>query len=204
LEEANFTSTGALVAMFLNYNYSIGELSFADLNLPYTLFTSLIGVAHNYISEIGVAYANYSNRSSIYSIWLKGSINQNAILSALQAVNASYTQKEVNGNNVTFAELGKNITFCSWYSNGWIKNIVFKNGSCLSLIVKNYTNPLPNSPAFTKIENFVPNNTVLLADYKAYYFPTNSPSAARIFSILECCYCAKHQSKSGKPCLAMV
>ncbi|MFP3288907.1 MAG: CARDB domain-containing protein [Candidatus Micrarchaeota archaeon] len=182
LKEANLTSVGALVATFLYYNYSINELNFADLNLPYTLFTSLIGIAHNYISDIGVAYANYSNGSSIYSIWLEGSINQNAILSALQAVNASYTQKEVNGNNVTLAELGKNITLCSWYSNGWIKNIVYKNGSCLSLIDKNYTNPLPNNPAFTKMENFMPNNTVLLADYKAYYFPTNSPYAARILA----------------------
>jgi len=182
LEEANLTSIGALVATFLNYNYSISELSFADLNLPYTLFTSLIGIAHNYISEIGVAYANYSNGSSIYSIWLRGSINQNAILSALQAVNASYTQKEVKGNNVTFAELGKNITLCSWYSNGWIKNIVYKNGVCLDLIDKNYTNPLPSNPAFTKMESFMPNNTALLADYKAYYFPTNSPSAARILA----------------------
>jgi len=95
LKEANLTSTGALLATFLDYNYSISELNFADLNLPYTLFTSLIGIAHNYISEIGVAYANYSNGSSIYSIWLKGSINQNAILSALEAVNASYIQKEL-------------------------------------------------------------------------------------------------------------
>jgi len=95
------------LSTFFDYNYSISELNFADLNLPYTLFTSLIGIAHNYISEIGVAYANYSNGSSIYSIWLKGSINQNAILSALEAVNASYIQKEVNGNNVTFAELEK-------------------------------------------------------------------------------------------------
>ncbi|MGB9732594.1 MAG: CARDB domain-containing protein [Candidatus Micrarchaeia archaeon] len=185
LKEANLTATGALAALYLYSNYSLQGFRLFDLNLPYTLFSSLIGLTYNYINQIGVAYANYTNGSSIYSMWLRGYINKGAIESALSAVNANYTTIPKNGENVIFAKISNNTTLCSWYANGWIKNIVFKsssgNGSCLDLVGLNYSNPLPASLP-TNLENFSPSNTVALGDIESYYFPTNSPSVAKIIS----------------------
>ncbi len=185
-EEANLTSYGSLLALYFAKNYSIPQLNYADLNLPYTLFSSLIALTYNYISRIGIAYGNYTNGSSVYSVWIQGSINENAVKSALEAVNASYSEELVNGLNITYAKLGKNETFCSWYANGWLKNLVYQNmygnASCLSLIGRNYSNPIPNETSFEKISSFSPANASDLGEFKEFYFPTNSSFAAKIMS----------------------
>ncbi|MGC8662297.1 MAG: CARDB domain-containing protein [Candidatus Micrarchaeia archaeon] len=185
-EGTNLTTYGSLLAIYFAKNYTMQQLNYADLNLPYTLFTSLISTTYRYISRIGTAYGNYTNGSTIYSMWIQGSINENAVESALQAVNASYQEKQIGGINVTFSQLGKNLTLCSWYSGGWIKNIVYENGqdnaSCISFIGKNYSNPLPSETSFKDIASFSPENTIFLGELDSYNFQEGLPFAAKILA----------------------
>ncbi len=181
IKEANLTNTGALLSIYLSKNYTINLFNFTDLNIPYNLFSSLIGLTYNYINQIGMAYANYTNGSSIYAIWIKGYINEAAVQSAISAIDPNYSIINMDNTSLTFAKL-KNTTICSWYSNGWIKNIVYKGGNCESLILSNYSNPIPNNQAFESISNFSPDNATLLGTYEGYYFSSNAPFAAKILA----------------------
>jgi len=181
LTEINMSQSGSLIALYLYRNYSLPIFGYTDMNLPYTFFSSLITMTYSYIKQINVAYANYTNGSSIYSIWIKGYFNPDLIKVALEATNASISSYEVNGTNITVAEFGKNVSLCSWYSNGWIKNIAYKGpSSCTNLVNTDSHNPMPRTNESAKFDNFTLSNSTFLASYNSFYFPTESFSAEKM------------------------
>ncbi|MGC8710177.1 MAG: hypothetical protein ACP5RF_01010 [Candidatus Micrarchaeia archaeon] len=182
LTEINMSQQGSLVALYLNMNYSLPIFDYTDINLPYTFFSSLITMISPYIRQINVAYANYTNGSSIYSVWIRGYLNPDLVKIALNGTNASVSTYEANGTNVTVAELAKNVSLCSWYSDGWIKSVAYKGpSSCIGLIGANNSNYMPITTESSKFEDFDLANSTLLASYDSYYFPTASFSAEKIF-----------------------
>ncbi len=139
LPKGNYTARGAIYATaigmdfagYLMNNYSIS----LDKSNQFTgfdkIFIPLFNVANNYIKSVSVEYANYSNGSYTYSVWFNSYLSDNIINTALQGYQAGHknsvkiSYEMMDGSNVTVADFGNESTLCSWYADGWMKNLMY-------------------------------------------------------------------------------
>lgn len=159
----NFGNTGYVVSSFLYSNYGVGQ--FAPLGNN-TFLGSVLNVTQSYLRNVSVTYAQYRDGDYAYSIWISGYLDPSVMGTAAYAKGLTPKYYQLNGANTTFLSLGRNATLCSWYSMGWIKNLVYKNTTktCLAFVnatgfATNVTLNGSQKALYSKL--FVPNGVVV-------------------------------------------
>lgn len=127
----NMTPEGYGISQLLHYNYSVGILALTGSGQVNGFFYPTFGVYNNYIRDIAVSHAYYDNYS-LADVWIKGYLNSNAIKEAAlgQGLNVS------DYNSSTYMiNFGNRTTLCSFYSGGWLQNLVSVGGRpCTSFL----------------------------------------------------------------------
>ncbi|MGC8694528.1 MAG: CARDB domain-containing protein [Candidatus Micrarchaeia archaeon] len=123
-------------ALYVSREYNLSKVDFFDINANNNALFSMFGSLLDYIYAMNGAYAKYTNNTSIYTIWIQGSIDEKVISSMLQKLNLNVSSY----NNTIFSKLNNNTSLCAYYQGGWTKMLIVSNSTssnCLSFI-KNY------------------------------------------------------------------
>ncbi|MCL4364892.1 MAG: hypothetical protein M1569_03725 [Candidatus Marsarchaeota archaeon] len=127
----NMTPEGYGISQLLHYNYSVGILALTDSGQVNGFFYPTFEVYNNYIRDIAISHAYYDNYS-LADVWIGGYLNSNAIEEAAlgQGLNVS-----AYNSSVYMINFGNRTTLCSFYSGGWLQNLVSVGGrQCTSFL----------------------------------------------------------------------
>ncbi|MCL5427923.1 MAG: hypothetical protein M1321_01955 [Candidatus Marsarchaeota archaeon] len=138
-QDSHMDSAGYLTSAYLKSEYGIKSLALTGIAPVDAFFGRMFNLTYNYTNAIYSADAGYANASA-YSLWIQGSFigNITAVWAkGLEArnKNVSIAFSSFNGSSMSVITLAKNITVCSWYSQGWIKNLAYEgNESCSAVL----------------------------------------------------------------------
>jgi hypothetical protein len=140
----NLTKGGYLVSVYIWNQYGISRFSLTGNKALDRFLNPLLNLTSYYISNIIVANAKYPENVSAYSLWIKGYLSPNIFSVAASAAGLKWSNITAGIGRVTLVKIADNMTFCSWYSKGWMKTLSYQgNITCADLL--NETG-LPHQP----------------------------------------------------------
>ncbi|MGC8629221.1 MAG: CARDB domain-containing protein [Candidatus Micrarchaeia archaeon] len=118
---------GYVLSSYLNATYGLKNMKLTSITYVNAFLDSVLTYVIKYVKQFAGAYASYTNGSEAYSIWIQGYISPNITNVAARLSRIPSANLVKQGKNVTFVNLGNNTTICSYYSQGWIKMLVYKS-----------------------------------------------------------------------------
>ncbi len=182
LEYAEMNSPGYAVSSVVAGEYGFKLFNLTDNTQLNGFLSPIFNVTIDYIKNVSIAKASYSDGLKMYSIWIRGYLAPDIFaLSTSALAGIKPVQTVTNAGNTTFIEFGNYTTFCSVYSGGWLKALaVVGNETCVSAL--NSTAQTVATPPAT-VGALHPNSTLLqsLSDiglYSGYQIYQNSSSCS--------------------------
>lgn len=109
-----------------NYNLTIVNGLFGIDKLTFEKFFQDFG---GYIGQINGAYVKYDSNTTAYIMWIQGTATPQEIESFFQSYGFSQKVYTSNNTQVLFTRVSSNQSACTYYSEGWIRMVVYDNHS---------------------------------------------------------------------------
>ncbi len=137
-----FSGQGMHGISVLAYIYNVSEFS-NSFGPTSAVLPQVFENLYPYVAYANGALATYSNGTSAYTLWLKGTISPAALNSMLMTFNLTHSYANVNGTGANIWRIGNSTSVCVFYQQGWTKLVAFDNISttsetCTSLIAHKY------------------------------------------------------------------
>ncbi len=116
---------GYLLSQYLYQRYGLKSFAFSSIPSLNRFFYSLLNYTTPYISNVSYAEASSKNNTKV-AVWVDGYLSPRVIQAAAAGLGLNISNYTEIGLNATVVQLSDNTTLCSWYSSGWIKNIVYE------------------------------------------------------------------------------
>ncbi|MDE1846095.1 MAG: hypothetical protein KGH53_02335 [Candidatus Micrarchaeota archaeon] len=133
----NLARGGFVASSFIYSSYSIP--TFATTSTYDKFIYSVLNLTQTYIRNVSTAYATYGNGDFAYSVWIRGYVVPGIFGIAGAAQGYAITNYTIGANRVMLAKISNSTTLCSWYEQGWIKSVVYRNASNSCLRIYNKT-----------------------------------------------------------------
>ena len=170
----NTTIEGYLIQRYLEEYYGVRAPStIGYIPRSVQFFNPLINLTQNYIVRISSTYKNSGNFSELY-LWMQGYLDPSIIAYFAKGLNLTYSIKNSSVGNMTVVDLGNGTTLCSWYSEGWLKNLVYEGGNNCSNVSENLS--FQNQSIIVPLGSTVKNSSAI-ADYYQSAIGRSSQSA---------------------------
>ncbi|MGC8479573.1 MAG: CARDB domain-containing protein [Candidatus Micrarchaeia archaeon] len=133
---SNEAGDSYVVTSYLYNAYGLSVFRLSDIPAVTAFLSPIMNLTYSLLNKIYTAQATYKN-STVYSVWIQGPINQKIIYEAGKGANLTTYNKTLNGTDVSFVQLDKNTTLCSWYQEGWTKSLaIMGSPNCFEYINK--------------------------------------------------------------------
>lgn len=158
----NMTPGGFEVGTYLLNNFTARQFELTNSSQANGFIYPALDVFAPYINQIAVAHAFY-NGTYLASVWIQGYLSVQAMREAALGKGLNYTE----AGNTTVISFGNYTTLCSWYSGGWIKNLVVvgANQVCTNYVGVNNANAKVPSAVYQQLKE--KNYSIL--NYSGYY-----------------------------------
>ena len=137
--ESDMSALGYAVSSYLYENYSEGRFSLTRIKDLNSLLYPMLNLSMPYLNSIKAVSAVYSNQT-LASVWLSGFVKPSIVADAAIGKGANVVNETVDNMSIAYANLGKNLTLCSWYSGGWTKNLAAEGSiPCNEIVGENFS-----------------------------------------------------------------
>ncbi len=160
---------GYAISGYIYDNYGASRFDALPTGQAGTFIEPVLNLTYNYIKNMSIAEAQYGNYSA-YSLWLKGYLAPGIFAVAARGANLTATSANSTVGNVTLIDMRNGTSFCSWYSQGWLKVLTVSSNTvgCMSLINASaeLNTPAPaNNISAMFGDSLAPSNTTLLGAF---------------------------------------
>ena len=153
------------------YNISVFNNMFSPAQ---SILTKLFENLYVYTKYANGVYAEYSDNTIAYSVWIQGTVQPQLVGYVLSTFHLRQLNTSINGTAVGYAAVNNRTSICYLYSKGWTKLLSYFNnskaGSCLGIAGETYS-PVESNALVAQIKA----NKNLMG-YQQGFFYTNSTS----------------------------
>ncbi|MGC9037124.1 MAG: hypothetical protein ACP5IK_00190 [Candidatus Micrarchaeia archaeon] len=161
-EIEHLNAGGYALASYLNATYGLARIKLTNVSYFNNFLDSILQYVLTDVKQLVAADATYANGTSASAVWLMGFLSPNltntaALINGLKAENIS-----VAGKQVTVVYFPNNTTLCSYYSQGWLKMLLAKQGNCTSMLSAKHASSIMLSSFYS---NTAIANAIALGNY---------------------------------------
>lgn len=195
---------GFEVMTYLKTYYNITMPEFLGSSIGF--LSPLLNLTYQYLHNMSIGYYGYANGSHAYMLMLRGYLSPSIVGVAANAEKLGTYNTTAFGMNITHVKLNQNTTLCSWYSEGWLDNLLYSGSTdCMNILLSRYNSTFAN-PYNGISERLFNNSTNVSSDLSYVFISGNAFLVSAVGQVGPTIYIptVKRSNASGGTCYGVI